>query len=82
MRKTYRHGIRLLPYMNDFLFLAKTYEAALLLRHRVESMFTRLGLFRNPKKGIWTPIQIGDHLGLIVDVEWANSALHWTSYTP
>jgi hypothetical protein len=55
--------------MVDFLFLAGTYKAALLHRLLVASMLTRLGMLRNPKKGIWTPTQIGDHLGLAVDLE-------------
>jgi hypothetical protein len=52
---------------NFFLFLADSYDAALLLRQRVEAMLTLLGLYRNPKKGIWTPTQVRDHLGLTAD---------------
>jgi hypothetical protein len=45
-------GTRLLPYMDDFLFLADSYRAALKLRRRIiESMLDQLGLLRNPKKG-------------------------------
>jgi hypothetical protein len=49
--------------MSDFLFLADSYNDALLVRQRVEALFDRLGLQRNPKKGVWTPTQVGDHLG-------------------
>jgi hypothetical protein len=38
--------------MNDFLFLADSYNVALLLRQRVEALFKQLGLQRNPEKGV------------------------------
>jgi hypothetical protein len=42
--------------MDDFLFLADSYDAALLLRQRrIDAMLAQLGLQRNPKKGVWTP---------------------------
>jgi hypothetical protein len=50
-------------------FLAGTYKAALLHRLLVASLLTGLGMLRNPKTGIWTPTQVGDHLGLAVDLE-------------
>jgi hypothetical protein len=55
--------------MDDFLFLAASYNDALLLRQRVEALLNRLGLQRNPKKGVWTPTQVVDHLGLTVDLQ-------------
>jgi hypothetical protein len=58
----------MLPYMDDFLFLVDSYNAALLLRQRVEALLEQLGLQRNPRKGVWTPTQVGDHLGLTVDL--------------
>jgi hypothetical protein len=54
--------------MDDFLFLADSYNAALLLRQRIDDMLAQLGLQRNPKKGVWTPTEVGDHLGLTVDL--------------
>jgi hypothetical protein len=54
--------------MDDFLFLADSYSAALLLRQRVEAMLALLGLQCNPKKGVWTPNQVEDHLGFSVDL--------------
>jgi hypothetical protein len=54
--------------MDDFLFLADSYDVALLLRQRVDTMLAQLGLQRNPKKRVSTPIQVGDHLGLTVDL--------------
>jgi hypothetical protein len=62
-------GTRLLPCMDDFIFLAASYHDALVLRERIEALLDRLGLQRNPKKGIWTPTQVGDHLGLTVDLQ-------------
>jgi hypothetical protein len=55
--------------MDDFLFLADSYQDALLLRKRVETLQDSLGLKRNPNKGVWTPTQVGDHLGLTVDLQ-------------
>jgi hypothetical protein len=59
---------RLLPYMDDLLFMAHWREAALLLLERVEALLHWLGLQRNPKKGMWEPIQVGDHLGVTIDL--------------
>jgi hypothetical protein len=55
--------------MDDFLFLADSYHDALLLRQRVEDLLNHLGLQRNPKKGVWTPTRVGDHLGLTIDLQ-------------
>jgi hypothetical protein len=52
--------------MVDFMFMAHSREAALLLRDRVEALLHRLGLQRNPKKGLWDPTQVGDYLGLTI----------------
>jgi hypothetical protein len=49
--------------MDDFLFLADSYHDALLLHQRVEALLSSLSLQHNPKKGVWTPTQVGDHLG-------------------
>jgi hypothetical protein len=55
--------------MDDFLFLADSYQDALLLRQCVDALLGSLGLRRNPKKGVWTPTQVGDYLGLTVDLQ-------------
>jgi hypothetical protein len=55
--------------MDDFIFLASSHQDALLLRQRVEALLDSLGLQRNPRKGVWTPTQVGDHLGLTVDLQ-------------
>jgi hypothetical protein len=54
--------------MDDFMFMAHSREAILLQRDRVEALLHRLGLHRNPKKGLWEPTQVGDHLGLTIDL--------------
>jgi hypothetical protein len=41
---------RLLPYMDDFLFLTDSYHDALLLRQRVQALLDSLGLQRNHNK--------------------------------
>jgi hypothetical protein len=69
LRNARWRGTRLLPYMDDFIFLADSCQDALLLRQRVEALLDSLGLQRNPKKGVWTPTQVGDHLGLAVDLQ-------------
>jgi hypothetical protein len=38
--------------MDDFLFLADSYQDALLFRQRVEALLDSLGLQRNPKKDV------------------------------
>jgi hypothetical protein len=55
--------------MDDFMFMAHSRDAALLLRDRIEALLHRLGLQRNPKKGMWEPTQVVDHLGLTVDLQ-------------
>jgi hypothetical protein len=54
--------------MDDFLFMASSYDATLLLRNRIETLLHRLGLQRNPEKGSWQPTQVGTHLGMTVDL--------------
>jgi hypothetical protein len=53
--------------MDDFLFFADYRDAALHLRDRVASLFDRLGLGRNPKKGHWEPTKVYEHLGRQID---------------
>jgi hypothetical protein len=54
--------------MDDFVFMAHSREATLPLHDLVEALLHRLGLQRNPKKGLWKSTQVGDHLGLMIDL--------------
>jgi hypothetical protein len=67
-RKRRWRGSRLLPYMDDLMFIAHSSARTLLLRDRVQALLHRLGLQRNPKKGLWEPTQVGDYLGLTIDL--------------
>jgi hypothetical protein len=60
-------GMRVLPYVDDFLCLAATRAEALRCRDRVVYVLRRLGLTRHPEKGFWDPTQRLEHLGLEVD---------------
>ena len=60
-------GARVLPYLDDFLFLTRSHADALRLRERVGALLERLGLARHPSKGHWDPTQCLEHLGLTVD---------------
>jgi hypothetical protein len=54
--------------MDDFMFMAHSCKASLFLRDRVEALLHRFGLQRNPKKGLWQATQVGDFLGLTIDL--------------
>ena len=62
-----KRGMRVLPYMDDFLILARSRREALRCQHRAQQVLDKLGLRRNPKKGQWEPTQRIEHLGLEVD---------------
>jgi hypothetical protein len=62
-------GVRLLWYVDDVLVLGRTMEEALETRAYVESTLARLGLQRNPNKGMWEPAMRTKHLGLDVDTK-------------
>lgn len=61
-------GLRVLPYVDDFLFLCRTREEALRGREYVAALMETLGLQRQPAKGCWEPTQVlQPHLGLGID---------------
>ena len=62
-------GMRLLPYVDDFLALAATRREALRCRERVDRVLTQLGLTRHPSKGDWEPTQRLEHLGIDIDLK-------------
>ncbi|KAK3233094.1 hypothetical protein CYMTET_56579 [Cymbomonas tetramitiformis] len=65
-----RHsGMRVLPYMDDFLVLVDSQREGFLRREKVQLVLHRLGLRRNEKKGQWEPTQVVEHLGLEVDLK-------------
>jgi hypothetical protein len=55
-------GMRVLPYMDDFLGLCDSRESALTARAYTEAVLERLGLSRNVDKGQWEPVQRTEHL--------------------
>eukprot|EP00873_Tetraselmis_striata_P015659 jgi/Tetstr1/435923/TSEL_002659.t1 len=63
----YRLGARILPYVDDFLLFASSEPEALELCQRVADLLDSLGLPRNPTKGLWGPVQYGQHLGVDID---------------
>jgi hypothetical protein len=52
LRNARWRGTRLLPYIDDFMFLADTDNTALLRRQRVDFLLDNPELLHNPKKGI------------------------------
>eukprot|EP00873_Tetraselmis_striata_P013985 jgi/Tetstr1/434249/TSEL_023356.t1 len=52
---------------DDFLLFASSEPEALELRQRVADLLDSLGLLRNPAKGLWEPVQYGQHLGVNID---------------
>ncbi|KAK3239265.1 hypothetical protein CYMTET_50799 [Cymbomonas tetramitiformis] len=65
-----RHsGMRVLPYMDNFLVLVDSQREGFLRREKVQLVLHRLGLRRNEKKGQWEPTQVVEHLGLEVDLK-------------
>jgi len=67
LRNVKERGLRLLPFLDDFLFLCDTREQALRDRAHVQRTLDLLGLARNEKKGAWEPCQVLEHLGLEID---------------
>lgn len=60
-------GIRLIPYMDDFLFAASSREEALRLRAQVLEDLAALGWSTSWAKSQWKPAQIVEFLGFIID---------------
>eukprot|EP00873_Tetraselmis_striata_P037817 jgi/Tetstr1/458081/TSEL_044588.t1 len=74
LRRGRWRGARILPYVDDFLLFASSEPEALELRKRVADLLDSLGMQRNPAKGLWEPVQYGQHLG--VDIDTATGYFH------
>ena len=61
------YGMRVLPYVDDFLLIAATRRDAFRCRERAQQVLDYLGITRHPEKGWWEPTQRLEHLGLDVD---------------
>ena len=62
-----RSGIKVLPYLDDFLFAARSRDKAFVLRDRIEQDMFNAGLRINFEKGTRIPTQSIRHLGFDVD---------------
>eukprot|EP00873_Tetraselmis_striata_P027573 jgi/Tetstr1/447837/TSEL_003755.t1 len=62
-----RFGLRMLPYMDDFLFLVRTQAEAIWQRDYIQRHLSGFGLLRNPNKGVWEPTQKLVRLRLEID---------------
>jgi hypothetical protein len=60
-------GIRLIHYLDDYLWMAPTRELALLLAQRVRADMAALGFYVNDEKSQFEPTQLLEHLGFMVD---------------
>ena len=63
------YGMRLLPFVDDFAVFASSCQAAVSLRERVFSTLKNLGMSIHPSKGFHDPVQSGEHLGLVIDLQ-------------
>lgn len=62
-------GIRVLPYIDDFLLMSTSKERSVLDRRTAEELISKLGLTRNTDKGFWEPTRNLIHLGIGIDTE-------------
>lgn len=60
-------GIRVLPYIDDFLMMSQSREEAIQARQIAQDLLQQLGLTRNEEKGYWEPVQDLVHLGIGID---------------
>eukprot|EP00873_Tetraselmis_striata_P021227 jgi/Tetstr1/441491/TSEL_029722.t1 len=67
LRRGRWRGARIFPHVDDFLLFASSEPEALELRQRVPDLLDSLGMQRNPTKGLWEPVQYGQHLGVDID---------------
>ena len=61
-------GVRVLPYLDDFLAVCRSRAGAEAAQRFVSETLARLGIWKHPSKGVTEPNQVVDHLGLTVDL--------------
>jgi Reverse transcriptase (RNA-dependent DNA polymerase) len=64
-----RAAVKVLPYLDDFLFLFQDKEAATAGSTWVQQLLFWLGFTPHEKKCVWAPSTRVEHLGLIVDLD-------------
>ncbi len=62
-------GARLLPFVDDFALFDVDYDSTLRLRVRTFDLLSGLGMEIHPTKGHFLPTLIGEHLGMIIDMQ-------------
>lgn len=62
-------GAKVLPYMDDFLFLFKDQKSATEGSAWIRDLLFWLGFSPHEKKCVWEPTRRVEHLGLVVDLE-------------
>jgi hypothetical protein len=67
-RQGQHSAVKVLPYLDDFLFLFKDKEAAQAGSTWLQELLFWLGFTPHDKKCVWTPSTRVEHLGLIVDL--------------
>ena len=59
----------MLPFVDDFAMFEDTYHKTQALATAIFALLASLGLKVHPTKGHILPIIVGDHLGMILDLE-------------
>ena len=75
--------MRLLPYLDDFLFMSLSFEGTLELAARILGDFQDAGFVVNMDKSMLHPSQSTIHLGMIVDSvsgQLRSQSIDGTSY--
>lgn len=75
-RRLRRSGVRILPYVDDFLILGTSPEETRVAQAAVYAALDQLGIARHPTKGWQEPTQVLTHLGLEVDTQRGMFRVH------